>query len=45
MSCLFFVSLRKEVFPFLSFVVKRMLGVHRLHWGKPKAAQPEHGRG
>jgi MoaA/NifB/PqqE/SkfB family radical SAM enzyme len=37
MSCLFFVSLRKEVFPFLSFVVKRMLGVHRLHWGKPKA--------
>jgi MoaA/NifB/PqqE/SkfB family radical SAM enzyme len=37
MSCLFFVSLRKEVFPFLSFVVKRMLGVHRLHWAKPKA--------
>jgi MoaA/NifB/PqqE/SkfB family radical SAM enzyme len=46
MSCLFFVSLRKEVFPFLSFVVKRMLGVHRLHWRKPKTkktsyAQPE----
>jgi sulfatase maturation enzyme AslB (radical SAM superfamily) len=36
MSCLFFVSLRKEVFPFLSFVVKRMLGVHRLHWRRPK---------
>ena len=32
MSCLFFVSLRKEVFPFLSFVVKRALGVHRLRW-------------
>jgi len=38
MSCLFFVSLRKEVFPFLSFVVKRMLGVHRLHWRRPKSA-------
>jgi MoaA/NifB/PqqE/SkfB family radical SAM enzyme len=36
MSCLFFVSVRKEVFPFLSFLVKRMLGVHRLHWRKPK---------
>jgi MoaA/NifB/PqqE/SkfB family radical SAM enzyme len=36
MSCLFFVSLRKEVFPFLSFVGKRILGVHRLHWRKPK---------
>jgi MoaA/NifB/PqqE/SkfB family radical SAM enzyme len=36
MSCLFFVSLRKEVFPFLSFVVKRILGVHRLHWRKSK---------
>ena len=40
MSCLFFVNLRKEVFPFLSFVVKRMLGIHRLHWRRPKAAQP-----
>jgi MoaA/NifB/PqqE/SkfB family radical SAM enzyme len=40
MSCLFFVSLRKEVFPFLSFVVKRIFGVHRLHWRKPKAAPP-----
>jgi MoaA/NifB/PqqE/SkfB family radical SAM enzyme len=39
MSCLFFVSLRKEVFPFLSFVVKRMLGIHRLRWRRPKAAQ------
>lgn len=38
MSCLFFVSLRKEVFPFLSFIFKRILGVHRLHWRKPKAA-------
>jgi MoaA/NifB/PqqE/SkfB family radical SAM enzyme len=41
MSCLFFVSLRKEVFPFLSFVVKRMLGIHRLRWRRPKAAQPQ----
>jgi MoaA/NifB/PqqE/SkfB family radical SAM enzyme len=40
MSCLFFVSLRKEVFPFLSFVVKRMLGVHRLHWRKRRPAVP-----
>jgi hypothetical protein len=39
MSCLFFVSLRKEVFPFLSFLVKRMLGVHRLHWREPKKAK------
>jgi hypothetical protein len=31
MSCLFFVSLRKEVFPFLSFIIKRFFGVHRLH--------------
>jgi len=38
MSCLFFVSVRKEVFPFLSFLVKRMLGVHRLHWRRPKKA-------
>ncbi len=28
MSCLFFVSLRKEVFPFLGFLVKRSLGLH-----------------
>jgi hypothetical protein len=34
MSCLFFVSVRKEVFPFLSFIVKRILGVHRMHWRK-----------
>ena len=40
MSCLFFVSLRKEVLPFLSFVIKRMLGIHRLHWHKTKASQP-----
>jgi hypothetical protein len=38
MSCLFFVSLRKEVFPFLTFIIKRIFGVHRLHWRKPKAA-------
>lgn len=37
MSCLFFVSLRKEVFPFLSFVGKRVLGFHRLRWRKPTA--------
>lgn len=36
MSCLFFVSLRKEAFPFLSFTIKRMLGFHRLHWRKLK---------
>jgi MoaA/NifB/PqqE/SkfB family radical SAM enzyme len=41
MSCLFFVSLRKEVFPFLSFVVRRMLGIHRLRWRRPKAAGPQ----
>ncbi|HEV8455464.1 MAG TPA: radical SAM protein [Gemmatimonadales bacterium] len=40
MSCLFFVSLRKEVFPFLSFILKRMVGVHRLHWRKRRRAQP-----
>jgi hypothetical protein len=40
MSCLFFVSLRKEVFPFLSFVVKRLFGVHRLHWRQPKKGRP-----
>jgi sulfatase maturation enzyme AslB (radical SAM superfamily) len=37
MSCLFFVSLRKEGFSFLSFVAKRLLGVHRLHWRQSKA--------
>jgi hypothetical protein len=36
MSCLFFVSLRKEVFPFVSFLAKRMLGVHRLTWRSRK---------
>jgi hypothetical protein len=40
MSCLFFVSLRKEVLPFLSFVIKRMFGIHRLHWRKPKLSKP-----
>ncbi len=35
MSCLFFVSLRKEVFPFLSFMAKRAVGVNRLHWRNP----------
>jgi MoaA/NifB/PqqE/SkfB family radical SAM enzyme len=40
MSCLFFVSLRKEVFPFLSFILKRMVGVHRLHWRKRRWARP-----
>jgi MoaA/NifB/PqqE/SkfB family radical SAM enzyme len=37
MSCLFFVNLRKEVFPFLSFIIKRFFGIHRLRWRKPKA--------
>jgi MoaA/NifB/PqqE/SkfB family radical SAM enzyme len=40
MSCLFFVSLRKEVLPFLSFVIKRMFGIHRLSWRKPKLSKP-----
>jgi len=40
MSCLFFVSLRKEAFPFLSFVLKRMFGLHRLTWRKPRKAAP-----
>jgi MoaA/NifB/PqqE/SkfB family radical SAM enzyme len=40
MSCLFFVSLRKEVLPFLSFVIKRMFGIHRLRWRKPKVSKP-----
>lgn len=35
MSCLFFVSLRKEVFPYLAFMIKRSLRVHR--WRKVKA--------
>ena len=39
MSCLFFVSLRKELFPFLSFMVKRMFGIHRLHWRRPKGSR------
>ena len=34
MSCLFFVSLRKELFPFLSFMAKRAIGINRLHWRK-----------
>lgn len=34
MSCLFFVSLRKELFPFLSFMAKRAVGINRLHWRK-----------
>lgn len=40
MSCLFFVSLRKQVFPFLAFVSKRILGIHRLHWRRPKLSLP-----
>jgi MoaA/NifB/PqqE/SkfB family radical SAM enzyme len=40
MSCLFFVSLRKEVFPFLSFIAKRIVGRHRLAWRKTKATRP-----
>jgi MoaA/NifB/PqqE/SkfB family radical SAM enzyme len=32
MSCMFWVGLRKEPLTFLSFVVKRAFGVHRLHW-------------
>ena len=36
-SCLFFVSLRKEVFPFLSFMLKRAVGINRLSWRKRPA--------
>jgi MoaA/NifB/PqqE/SkfB family radical SAM enzyme len=35
MSCLFFVSLRKEVFPYLIFMVKRSLGLYRWRRTKP----------
>ena len=42
-SCLFFVSLRKEVFPFLSFMLKRMVGINRLHWRKPTTTLIEEG--
>jgi molybdenum cofactor biosynthesis enzyme MoaA len=38
MSCLFFVSLRKEGFSFISFIAKRLLAVHRLHWRRVKPA-------
>jgi MoaA/NifB/PqqE/SkfB family radical SAM enzyme len=31
MSCLFFVTLRKEVFPYLGFIVKRSLRFYRWH--------------
>jgi hypothetical protein len=41
MSCLFFVSLRKEVFPFVSFIMKRLVGIHRLRW-RWKSAEPVH---
>jgi MoaA/NifB/PqqE/SkfB family radical SAM enzyme len=45
MSCLFFVSLRKEVFPFLTFIIKRLLGIHRLRWRRQKTARPAHAVG
>jgi len=45
MSCLFFVSLRKEAFPFLFFVLKRMFGVQRLRWRKPRKARTSPGGG
>jgi MoaA/NifB/PqqE/SkfB family radical SAM enzyme len=35
MSCLFFVTLRKEVFPYLVFIAKRSLGLHR--WRQAKS--------
>jgi MoaA/NifB/PqqE/SkfB family radical SAM enzyme len=34
MSCLFFVTLRKEVFPYLVFIAKRSLGLNRLRKAK-----------
>jgi molybdenum cofactor biosynthesis enzyme MoaA len=39
MSCMFFVSLRKEGFSFLSFIAKRLFGVHRLHWRRAGSAK------
>jgi MoaA/NifB/PqqE/SkfB family radical SAM enzyme len=36
MSCLFFVSLRKEVFPYFVFIAKRSLKLHQWRWRKPK---------
>ncbi len=36
MSCLFFVSLRKEVFPYLGFLLRRSLG--RLPWQRQESA-------
>jgi hypothetical protein len=36
MSCLFFVSLRKEVFPYLSFITKRLLSGDGWRWRKSK---------
>jgi len=41
MSCLFFVSLRKEVFPFLSFIAKRFVGRHRLGWARRSLPRAE----
>ena len=38
MSCLFFVSLRKEGFSFVFFIAKRLLGMHRLHWRRVRPA-------
>ena len=40
MSCLFFVSLRKEGFSFISFIAKRLFGVHRLHWRRMRPLGP-----
>jgi MoaA/NifB/PqqE/SkfB family radical SAM enzyme len=44
MSCLFFVSLRKEIFPFMTFIMKRLVGVHRLRWRRWKSAEPVYDR-
>ena len=33
-SCMFFVSLRKDIFPFIFFLLKRLIGVNRLHGRK-----------
>jgi MoaA/NifB/PqqE/SkfB family radical SAM enzyme len=41
MSCLFFVSLRKEVFPYLKFILKRSLRFNLWNKSKPLSAATE----
>jgi MoaA/NifB/PqqE/SkfB family radical SAM enzyme len=41
MSCLFFVTLRKEIFPYLGFMLKRSLGINRLRRMSPRSTVVE----